>query len=81
MADVTKVTSSLSLVAEFRDGDDRTINLDNPIGAISAAQINALNAFAAPVLVGDKDKADFLRFKSAKRRKSTTTCLDLSVPD
>lgn len=81
MADVTKVTSSLSLVAEFKDGDDRTINLDNPISGLSATQINALNSLAAPVLIGDKDKADFLRFKSAKRKRTTTMWLDLSVPD
>ena len=81
MADVTKVTSSLSLVAEFKDGDDRTINLDNPKGGLSAADINALNTPAANVLIGDKDQAEFLRFKTAKRKRVTTMWLDLSIPD
>lgn len=78
MADVTKTTKILSLVAEFKDGDDRTINLDNPASGLSAANINALNTPAAAVLVGDKDKADFLRFKSAKVKESTTVYLDLT---
>lgn len=78
MANIVKTTSSLSLVAEFKDGDDRTITLDNPRGGLSAADINALNAPAAAVLVGDKDKAEFLRFKSAKTRESTITHYDLT---
>lgn len=78
MADVIKTTSTLSIVAEFKDGDDRTITLDNPRGGLSAADINALNEPAAAVLVGDKDKADFLRFKSAKRKTTTVKHLDLT---
>lgn len=78
MADVTKTTSTLALVAEFKDGDDRTITLDNPVGGLSATDINALNSLAEPVLVGDKDKAEFLRFKSAKKKVSTVTWLDVT---
>ena len=79
MADVIKTTSSLSLVAEFTDGDDRTINLDNPKGGLSAADITALNASASAVLIGDKDQADFLRFKSAKTKVQRITYLDLNT--
>lgn len=78
MADVTKTTKNLSLVAEFTDGDDRTITLDNPVNGLSAADINALNVPAANVLIGDKDQADFLRFKSAKVKTSTVTYLDIT---
>ena len=78
MANIVKTINSLSLVAEFKDGDDRTITLDNPRGGLSAADINALNAPAATVLVGDKDKAEFLRFKNAKTRESTITYYDLT---
>lgn len=78
MADIVKTTSSLTLVAEFKDGDDRTITQENPRGGLSAADINALNELAAPVLVGDKDKSDFLRFKSAKTKVSTIRYLDIT---
>ncbi len=78
MADVSKTTRSLTLVAEFKDGDDRTITLDNPVGGLSATDINALNSLATPVLVGDKDQAEFLRFKSAKVKTSTVTWLDIT---
>ena len=78
MSDITKTTKTLALVAEFTDGDDRTINLDNPKSGISAANINALNTSASAVLVGDKDKADFLRFKSAQVKETTTVYLDLT---
>ena len=78
MADVTKTSKVLSLVAEFTDGDDRTITVGNPISGISAADINALNEPAANVLIGDKAQAAFSRFKSAKVIDHTVTTLDLS---
>lgn len=80
MADVTKTTKVLSLVAEFTDGDDRTLNLDNPKNDLTATQINALNTYASGVLIGDKDSADFQRFKSAKVKTSSVTYLDLTTP-
>ncbi len=79
MADVTKTTKVLSLVAEFTDGDDRTLNLDNPKNDLTAAQINALNAPAANVLIGDQDQAAFKQFKTAKVITSTVTYLDLTT--
>ncbi len=79
MADVVRTTRSLSLVAEFKDGDDRTINLDNPKGGLSAANINALNTPAAAVLIGDKEQSEFLRFKSAETRTQRTVYYDLTT--
>lgn len=80
MADIIKENSYLSLVAEFSDGDDRTINLDNPKSALNASLINACNSSASGILVGDKEGADFLRFKSAKKISATTVYLDLTTP-
>lgn len=78
MADVTKTSKILSLVAEFTDGDDRTLNLDNPIDGLTGAQITALKAQAGGVLIGDKAQAAFKDFKSAKVINRTVTKLDLS---
>lgn len=80
MADVIKSSRTLQLVAEFNDGDDRTINVDNPATGLTATQINALNNYASGVLIGDKDSSDFYRFKSAKVRRVSTTYLDLTTP-
>ena len=79
MADVTKTTKVLSLVAEFTDGDDRTLNLDNPISGISTANISELSTYASGVLIGDQDQAAFQGFKSAKVINRTVTKLDLSA--
>ena len=78
MADIVKTSSTLQLGAEFTDGDDRTISVDNPIAGLSAANINALNDYASGVLIGDEAQAAFLRFKSAKVINTSVTKLDLS---
>lgn len=80
MADVTKTSKILSLVAEFTDGDDRTLNLDNPVDGLTATRINALNTYASGVLIGDKEQAAFQRFKSAKVKTTSVTYLDLTTP-
>lgn len=80
MADIIQEKSYLSLVAEFTDGDDRTINIDNPLNGLTASYINACNSSASGILVGDKEGADFLRFKSAKKISATTVYLDLTTP-
>ena len=80
MADVIKTRGTLQIVAEFSDGDDRTISLDNPSSEIGAAEINAVAAYAKNnnIILGDKEGADFSRFKSAKKVAQTTRYLDLS---
>ncbi len=80
MADITKTKGTLQLVAEFTDGDDRTITVDNPKATLTAAEINAVSAYAKNnnILLGDKAGADFSRFKSAKKIAQTTKYLDLS---
>lgn len=84
MADIIKNKSSLQLVAEFYDSDDRTFNLDNPNATMTAsamaASINAIGDYAKTnnVLIGDKDGAAFQRFKSAKRITNQSIIFDLN---
>ena len=84
MADVTKTKNTLSIVAEFADGDDRTLTVDDPKDEYSEAQFAAaignLETFIATnqVILGDKNAADFARIKSAKITRGTTKYLDLS---
>lgn len=78
MADKTTSTNELKLVAGFADGDERTIRYPNPKSNITAAQINALNASASSVLIGDKYGAPFNMFLDAAIVEKTTTDLDLT---
>lgn len=78
MADSVSTSFDLKIVAGFTDGDERTITVSDPKSTITAAQINALNASASSVLVGDKYGAPFLAFKDAEFVSKTTTKLDLS---
>jgi len=81
MADTTKTTKQLKLVAGFEDGDERTITIENPKDNITAEQIKALNAKAAMVLVGDKYGAPFSIFKDAGIYLTTQVDLDLQSQD
>ena len=76
MADTTKISKQLKLVAGFNDGDDRTISLDNPRDNITAAEIQALPAENA--IIGDKAGATFKEWKSAAIVETTVTTLDLA---
>ena len=80
MADVIKTRGVLQLVAEFTDGDDRTITLDDPSISLTASAINNVAAFAKTnnLILGDKAAAGFTRFKSAKKVATTTRYLDLT---
>jgi len=80
MADKVTQTSTLQMVAEFADGDDRTINLDNPNTAINlAASVVNLGNYCKQnqVIIGDKADAKFERFKSAKIVQKNVTKFDL----
>ena len=78
MADTTKTTKQLKLVAGFIDGDDRTISLDNPRDSITAADISAMDSIAAGVIFGDKAGATFKEWKSAAVIDTTVTTLDIA---
>lgn len=84
MADVTKVRNTIQVVAEFSDGDDRTLSFDNPKATLTtdqlAAQINEASAYAKThqVILGDKEQAEFVRFKTARKVANTTKYLDLT---
>lgn len=77
MADKTKLSYQLKLLAGFADGDTRTITLENPKPNLTASEINAINALAAGVLIGDKYGAAFAELKDANIVETQTTYLDL----
>lgn len=76
--DKTTTSKELKLVASFVDGDTRTISYPNPKSTITAEQINALNASASAILIGDKLGAQFSIFKEAEIVDKTVTELDLT---
>ena len=78
MADKTTTTNELKLVAGFVDGDERTLRFSDPKSTITAADIEALNASASSVLIGDKYGAPFNMFLDAAIVAKTTTKLDLT---
>lgn len=80
MADVQTTTTTLELVAEYADGDTRTITQENPNTSIDlAARIKSLSNFCktSQVIIGDKTGAAFKRFKTARTRERTITKLDI----
>ena len=80
MADIVKTTKQLILVAGFADGDDRTINVENPNTAINLGNaVHSLGSYAATnqIILGDKAGSAFTEFKSAKLVTKTKTVLDL----
>ena len=80
MADTTKHIREVKFVAEFTDGDDRTISYPTTKANISTAEISALAQASANVLVGDKGGAPFKEIRSAQIVDQTVTYLDLSTP-
>lgn len=76
MADSTKITKQLKLLAGFADEDDRTITIDNPKLNLTWADIEAFEA-ASHVLIGDKFGAAFTRYKEAKYVDTTLTTIDV----
>lgn len=83
MADLVKTKSALQMVAEFVDNDDRAITLDNPASLTTAQFADSINAVGDyiktnNVIIGDKEGANFLRFKSAKKIVTTSIIYDLT---
>ena len=76
MADSTKITKQLKLLAGFADEDDRTITIDNPKLNLTWADIEAFQAVSS-VLIGDKFGAAFTRYKEAKYVDTTLTTIDV----
>lgn len=80
MADKTTTTTTLSVVAGFEDGDERTLNFDNPNTAINLGNaVHSLGSYAATnqIILGDKAGAAFTEFKSAKLITKQKTVFDL----
>ena len=80
MADKTKTSKQLKLVAQFADGDDRTLAVDAPKSTLAKANIvnDEFIASAKAVLIGDKTGAEFTKWKSAKIHESETVYLDIT---
>ena len=74
--DTTTTTKSLTIVAEFDDGDDRSISIDNPRNGITWADVQNLSQYAQNVLVGDKTGSPFNRIKAAHLTERYSLILD-----
>lgn len=82
MADKTTTEYVLQMKAEFADGDDRTISVEDPTAVESiGAQIYELQTFLQnnSVIIGDKAGAAFTRFAYANKVTKTRTELDLGL--
>lgn len=81
MADLQTQSTELVLDFLFVDEDTRLQKLKNPKSNLNRSDIEELNAWlqANNVVVGDKNGATFARIKSALRRTTTKTELDLKV--
>ena len=77
MADSTKTTKQLKLLAGFADEDDRTITIDNPKSNLTWADIETFQEVSS-VLIGDKYGAAFTRYKDAKYVDTTLTEIEIS---
>lgn len=78
MADIVSTKKTLQLVAEFIDGDTRTITLENPKASLTAADIDATTSLMLQGLIGDKTGAHFYRWKTAAVIDKNTIELDIS---
>lgn len=80
MADKVTRTKLLKLVAQFSDGDDRTLTQPDPRSNLQPADFGGeFKAYAAKALLGDKTGAAFSGWKSAKVYDTTTVHLDLTT--
>lgn len=83
MADKTTTTYTLQMMAEFADGDTRTINVVNPNTAIEnlGARVYELQTFLQnnSIIIGDKNGAAFTQFRYANKVTKSQTELDLGL--
>ena len=82
MADRITTTETVQIMAEFADGDTRTLSIENPSSAESiGAAVYNLQTFLQnnSVLLGDKAGAAFSRFAYANMLIKTKNVLDLGI--
>ena len=82
MADKNVTSQTLSMLAEFADGDTRTISVDDPNSSESlGAAVYDLQTFlkSNSVLIGDKAGAAFTQFRYANKVTKQQTILDLGL--
>lgn len=83
MADTVTTTKTVSMVAEFSDGDTRTLTQNSPLTDTSDL-VDAINAFGNyvktnEVIIGDKAGGTFQRIKEAKVVNRTINKLDIGL--
>lgn len=74
----TKTKKYLSIVTAYKDGDTRTITVENPKANLTAEMINATETKAALVLIGDKTGSPFHEYRSAKVVEETVHYLNVT---
>ena len=81
MADTIKSSAELKLVANFYDGDTRTLTFVNPLADLAASDVKTAEATTktTQAIIGDKTGAAFVGFGSAKTVTKTQTDLDLTL--
>lgn len=81
MADKITSSSTVSMVAEFSDGDTRTLTQNDPL-ANNASLVAAINDFSTycatnNIIIGDKASGSYSRIREAKIINKTVTQFDL----
>lgn len=82
MADKIKVSSDIKFVANFNDGDTRTITMPNPKSVEQLpALLGALQTYLLSVhgLVGDKNEGAFTHISDARVVQTTEMTLDIGL--
>ena len=82
MADIVKTIRTDSMVAEFSDGDTRTLTQNDPLTQTESL-VAAINDFATycqanNIIIGDKASGAFSRIREAKVINKTTVNYDLT---
>lgn len=85
MADTVKTSKTVSMIAEFSDGDTRTLTQSDPLTNQSSL-ITAINDFDTycrtnQIIIGDKASGSYTGIREAKVINKTTTNFDLTQRD
>ena len=79
--DTITTKSTLQNVIEFADGDTRTINIDDPLDSITAADVQAWADFIVDnqIILSDKSGALPTGIKSSKKLDATATKMNFTL--
>ena len=82
MADKTKVSSDIKFVANFNDGDTRTISMPSPKSVEQLPSLlGGLESFliSSQAIVGDKNRGTFTHLSEARVVQVTEITLDIGL--